>query len=60
MAYVCEKVLNDVCTQWVEQQSLLADFAITGEQASWLVAQIVGFWVTMFLLRELRKRLFRS
>lgn len=58
MAWVCEELVNEVCMKWTEEQATLSDLAITGDDANWLVAQIVAFWVLMFLLREIRKRLF--
>lgn len=58
MAYVCEYHVNNVCQKYVEHHDVWSDLAMTRQDANWLIVEIVGFWLVMFLLRELRKRLF--
>lgn len=62
--YICKRLSDieingsKICAEYVEYVPWYTDLALTKSESQEIAVAITGFFVTMFLLRELRKRLF--
>lgn len=62
--YICKRLSDleingsKICAEYVEYNPWYMDLALTRTQAQEIAIAIASFFVTMFILRELRKRLF--